>query len=1125
MKAVALTDHGNLFGAADFFLSAPKFKIKPVIGCEMYVTPFDLTKKKIDEGEARYYHLVLLAKDTEGYKNLVEMVSIASLEGFYYRPRIDFKILEQKSKGLVALSACLGGEIPRLIMDKDLKKAEERARYHEDLFGKNNYFLEIMDNGLESQTFVNQKILEISKKTGIPLVATNDVHYPNQEDSKAHDVFLCIGSGKKLTEEKRRRYESDQFYFKTYEEMKKSFENISLESLSNTVEIADMCNYYPELGKFNLPHYELPEGLTDTVYLKQLCEKTMPTKYPDDGGEVKKRLDYELGVIDKMGFSSYFLIVQDFIIWAKNNGVMVGPGRGSAAGSIVAYLLGITELEPLKYDLLFERFLNPGRISMPDIDTDFDDFGREKVIEYVRNKYGKDYVAQIVTFGRLKSKAVIKDVGRVLDIPLDEVNAITKLIPSNVDLKKAMAEVPELKTKIESSDLYQELWGYSLRLEGLNRNTSIHAAGIVIGKEKLISSIPLWKDNKTGAIVTQFEGKHLEEFGLMKMDFLGLRNLRIIGQALALIETHHNLKIDLLSIPITDPMTYEIFQKGQGVGVFQCESPGMQELMKNIYPEKFEDIIALLALFRPGPLNSGMVENFVKTKKDPRLLKYPHPDLEKVLKDTYGVIVYQEQVMLISQVIGGFNLPEADNLRKVMGKKDASKLPKMGEKFVNGAVSRNYGKEFAETLFDQMAKFAEYGFNKSHSAAYALVAYQTAYLKVHYPIEYMTSVLNAEKGGKIEDLAIFLKEAKNMGIEILPPHINKSELDFSIENGNAIRFGLSAIKNIGAANVTEIIKERHSNGEFKSLSDLLIRADVNKKVLENLTLSGGLDGLIPNRATLIQGMEKVLNFIALQKKDRNSGMGGLFDSAPEESKGFNELQLAKVPEFKENDLLKMEKQNVGFYVTGHPLAKFSEKISAYSTKTTSELREIKRLIDSEEDEGLNIPEEVSLAGMFINIEIKRTKKNDEMAIALLEDLESEIRVVIFPNTYKNFMDKINLEDPVVISGNYVYEGKEAQINVRDIKLLKILPDKVKTVILNIKLDEKRMRPDHLNYLYQVLHAHKGKSPVVFHLYDLNKNRKVNIKAGDDFLTTPNDSLMENLRKIACIEDIWLNENH
>ncbi len=1121
MKAVALTDHGNLFGAAEFMLSAAKYKLKPIIGCEMYITPNDMKSRKIEDGEARYYHLVLLAKDAEGYKNLVELVSLGYLEGFYYKPRIDFKTLEQHSKGLIASSACLAGEIPRLIQANDMTSAEKRILYYSDLFGPDNFFLEIMDHGMQEQKEVNAKILELSKKTNIPIIATNDMHYTNRDDFAAHDVFLCIGSGKKVTDQKRLKYSGDQFYYKSYEEMKVLFGDVCMESLTNTVSVADMCNYYPETGGFKFPAYEVPNQKSYDDYLREMCYEKLPQKVEDFSDKMKERLDYELGVISKMGFSSYFLITQDFINYAKNNGVNVGPGRGSAAGCLVSYAVGITELNPLKYDLLFERFLNPGRVSMPDIDTDFDDWGREKVIDYVKERYGEDKVAQIITFGRLKARAVIRDVGRVLDIPLNEVDAIAKMIPGTpgTKLKTAIAEVPELKAKIESMEIYGKLWDYALRLENLVRHTSIHAAGIIIGKDKLSSTVPLYRDSKTGAISTQFEGSYLEDFGLLKLDFLGLRNLRIISEALKLIKKHQNVEIDLEHIALDDKKTYQLLQKGSGIGVFQCESDGMRELMKRLKPNKIEDVIALIALYRPGPLNSGMTEDFVKRKNKPELIKYPHQDIASVLEDTYGVIVYQEQVMLISQVIGGFSLSEADDLRKAMGKKIREKMEKLGTKFIEGAQKGGYDRGFAENLFNQMEKFAEYGFNKSHSAAYAYIAYQTAYLKAHYPVEYMAALLNAEKN-KIESLVKYLKECKDMKIKVLPPDVNLSQVDFSVEGENEIRFGLSAIKNVGEANITEIIEERE-NGKYSSLTDLVSRVDVNRKVLETFTLTGTLDQLISNRATVIHNIEKILDFSSLKKKERKSGMKGLFDMGDEVNQVVDTIQIENVEEFKENELLKMEKVNLGLYVTGHPLAKFENKINAYSTHTSRKMAELKSAIEASDSVGMDVPEKVDIGGVFDTVMLKKTKRNDNMAICMLEDLESEIKVVVFPRVYSTNFDKINTNNPVLIKGNIDFIGKEVQIRAVEIKLLKDMSTKIKTKIINIKIDEKTMKSDTLTTLEHILMGNKGTDPVIFHLYDLDTNKKVNIKAGKDYYIPINDAILEKIRHINCVEDIWV----
>ncbi|HOJ49665.1 MAG TPA: DNA polymerase III subunit alpha [Spirochaetota bacterium] len=1109
MRAVALTDHGNLFGAAELFIKASNYKIKPIIGCELYLTS-DISKKSRLDDENKYYHIIVFARNNEGYKNLVKIVSKSFIEGFYYKPRIDYKILEEYSKGLVASSACLAGEIPRLILSNRLAEAKKRALYYKELFGIDGFFLELMDHGITEQQVVNEMLIKISQDTSIPLIATNDVHYISKDDYRAHDVFLCIGSGKKLTDKKRKMYPTDQFYFKSYDEMKAKFENISLEAVHNTEKVANLCNFYPELGKFNLPSFDTG-GISYKEYLYNLCYSSIEEKYKNSTiniDTVKSRLDYELSVISKMGFESYFLIVQDFINRSREMGVRVGPGRGSAAGSIVAYLTGITRIDPLKYGLLFERFLNPQRISMPDIDSDFSDDGREKVIEYIRNKYGSDKVANIITFGRLKARAVIRDVGRVLDIPLNEVDIIAKKISPNEPLKKSFEDI-ELKSIIES-DSYKELSEYALKLEGIARNISTHAAGIVIGKESLDNIIPLYKDPNSGIIMTQFEGKFLEEFGLLKMDILGLKNLRIIDQTLKLVKENKNIEIDIDNIDLNDPKVYDLFREGKTIGIFQCESEGIRELMKRMEPSTFEDIIALIALYRPGPINSGMAEEFIKRKHDSSLLKYPHPSLESVLKDTYGVIVYQEQVMLISQIIANFSLAEADSLRKAMGKKNPEVMAKMKEKFIKGGLENNHKKDFLEDLFAQMEKFAEYGFNKSHSAAYSFITYQTAYLKTYYPLEYMTALLNSEVGGAIEDIVKYIKEAKSMGIDVLPPNINKSYEEFRPENNN-IRFGLSAVKNVGKNNISEIISERSKNGHFKSFEDFIKRAKPNKKIIESLTLCGALDDIIPNRATIINNIDKIVNYSSSLSKDSDSS--NLFES------DTILLNLKKIDEFKENELLKYEKESTGIYITGHLLSIHEEKINAYSTKTTAELKEIKFSIENGEI-GIEIPQFVEIAGIIEDIEYKKTKKDQKMVLGVFEDLEGEIKFVIFPNKLEEIKDKLR-KDIVLIKGKPDFD-KEPQIIVDDIVPLDSLPDKKKTKIINIKLKEDKINYEEINKLKSFIKRNPGNNPIIFHLYDLENKRKVNIRVSDEFCIPNEPHIIDNIKKFFFVEDIWVN---
>jgi DNA polymerase-3 subunit alpha len=1130
MPAVALTDHGNLFGAAEFFLEAKKHpNINAILGCEIYLTHHDMRSRDNKALNVKpYHHLVLLVQNEQGYKNLSKMVSLSYEEGFYYRPRIDFALLEQHAKGLVASSACLGGEIASLLLQGNFGEAKKRAFYFQELFGKDNFFLEIMYHGENEQETVAKEIVKLSKDTGIPLIATNDVHYPFKGDDEAHDIFLCIASGNKKTDQKRKRYPSKEFYFKNYEQMKEAVAPFSLEAIHNTTYVANLCHYAPNLDEFQLPCFETPSGVSAKEYLRKQCEENITTFYSQDDVKAKERLAFELETIEKMGFSSYFLIVQDFINYAKNNNIAVGPGRGSVAGSIVSYLLGITSLDPLQYNLLFERFLNPGRISMPDIDTDFDDTKRDEVIEYVAQKYGKDRVAQIVTFGRLKAKMVIRDVGRVLDIPLSEIDSLSKLIPPFTSLKKTYDEVSEFKQKINSSPLFLSLYETSRRLENLVRHTSVHAAGVIIGKTSLYETVPLYKDNKTGNIVTQFEGKYLEEFGLLKMDFLGLRNLRIIQNTLSLIKQSHGKDLDLNKISLDDSQTYQIYQQGKGVGIFQCESSGIIELMKKLSPTRFQDIIALLALYRPGPLNSGMAEAFVKNKANPKNIIYPHKNLHDVLEDTYGVIIYQEQIMQISQIVAGFSLAEADNLRKAMGKKDLAKMDSMKNTFIKGAIKHGYDEFFAKDLFGNMAKFAEYGFNKSHSAAYALISYQTAYLKAHYPIEYMCCVLNGENLS-IEHLATYLKECKDLGIKILPPHINKSGLDFSVEK-EGIRFGFSAIKNVGNSSM-KIIAERDRHGEFSSFFDLIKRIGAHKKIMEFLTISGALDEFVPNRATVIANLEKLSDYFFAIREDEKSGMKNLFeDNSEGQTTQSYEFQMDIKEEYDQNTLFSKEKEILGFYASGHPLGHLEDVIkNSPHLGSVLDIREIRENIE----DGIEKSEDKTfqLLGRVFNPVIKTTKNNDKMAIYTFEDLYSEIPLIVFPKTYEKFQEQLRENTPLLITCKVDFSKKDFQAILLHMKPfnenvsappftkakepIKAPLSEVKTSLLIVLKDF--IDHSHLFTLQQNLKKSKGKVPVILEFQDNGKN--IRVKVDKEFFIQKTEPLLRELKDLFFIKEV------
>lgn len=819
MGAVALTDHGNMFGAIEFYQTARKAGITPIIGQEFYVAPGSRFKKEVSRtnGDDASYHLILLAKNQAGYKNLMKLSSIGYLEGFYYRPRIDMEILEKHSEGLICSTACIAGEIPVHILKGRLKEARELAGRYSEIFGKENFYLEMQYHGLKEQETVNRELVKMSAELNIPLIVTNDSHYPSRDDAYSHEVLLCVQTGKTIDDPNRMRFSNDQFYFKSPEEMRKLFSDYP-DSLYNTYKISQMVDLEIELGKAILPHFEVPKSYDLDSYLTHLVYEGAAKRFtgalPD---EVKKRIEFELNVIRNMKFSGYFLVVWDFINFARSKHVAVGPGRGSAAGSMVSYCLGITALNPLKYNLLFERFLNPDRNEMPDMDIDFCADRREEVIDYVKEKYGADHVSQIITFNRMKAKAVVKDVARVLNIPFSRANEISKLIDEK-ELKDLLKSNSEFKKQYDKGDIPKELVDISLRLEGLARSAGKHAAGVVISRGPLTDYVPLYKDPKEGGISSQYEKNTLEKAGLVKMDFLGLKNLSIIEKCIKLIEATTGKYVEIEDLPLDDKDTFTLLQKANTKGIFQLESAGMQNLLRRLGPTDFEDIIAIVALFRPGPLGSGMADDFITRKRHPDQIAYPHPTLEPVLKDTLGVVVYQEQVMLISQVIAGFTMPEADKLRKAMGKKDASIIDDLEGKFLKGAEKKGIDKKLAENLYSMIKKFGEYGFNKSHSAAYALVTYQTAFLKTHYPIQYMTALLSAQP--EQNDITAYINDCRMMGISVLPPSINDSGYDFTIE-GNAIRFGLKAIKGLGEKAIEIIIRTRNSIGKFSNMRDFL----------------------------------------------------------------------------------------------------------------------------------------------------------------------------------------------------------------------------------------------------------------------------------------------------------------
>lgn len=1009
MPAVALTDHGVMYGIIDFYNTAVKSKIKPLLGCEVYLAPNGRLEKQFKKNneEGNFYHLTLLAENIRGYKNLMKIVSKGFLEGFYYKPRIDKELLREYSEGLVALSGCLKGEIAKAYSAGKKERVPKILKEYQDIFGKDNFFLEIQDSGLKDQETVNRAILELSQAHSVPMVATNDVHYLNIEDSVNHDVLLCIQTGSTINQEKRLRFSTNEYYLKDYDRMLLAFKDYP-GAIENTLEIADRCNL--EL-KFNLdliPPFDVPEGFTPDTYLEKLCFDNLKEKYQPVTEEAISRLKMELDVIKKMGFSEYFLIVWDFVKFAKESDIRVGPGRGSAAGSIISYLLNITEIEPLKYGLLFERFLNESRRSMPDIDIDFCYEKRNEVIRYVTKKYGPKNVAQLITFGRMAAKQAIRDAGRVLEVPYSDVDKIAKMVPNQLDItiNSALDMSAELKETYENNEKIKKVIDTAKWLEGMLRQDSIHAAGIVISAEELYNYTPIQKEAGDD-IVTQYEMDHIQAIGLLKMDFLGLRTLSLIDKTLFLIEKAKKIKIDINNVDLEDKKTFKMLENGECLGVFQLESSGMRELVIKMKPSQFEDLIALLALYRPGPLQSGMVNEFIENKNSGKKIRYIHPSLEPILKSTYGMILYQEQVMQIASAFAGFKMSEADILRGAISKKKKELLEEQRIKFINGAKTLNNDPVIAEKLFDLINHFAQYGFNKSHSAAYAMISYQTAYLKANFPVEFMAALLSIRMGSQ-EKVSQYINECKRMEIKVLPPDINDSFSDFKVV-GNSIRFGLSAIKNVGLNVIEDIQGERKKNGLFKDFYDFCLRIDnnvLNKKTLESLIKGGAFDSLKHTRKFLMDNYEQVVEKAQKIKKDRIAGQFSLFDESPQEETDNGSSEFSDIIESNEeydaSDILNFEKEMLGLYISSHPLEDYEEALNHLQTIAS---------LAEEKDNSVQ-----TIGGIITKIKTIYTKKNQLMHFVTFEDKTGSLELVIFPKIAEEYKDIIAEDNILKITG-------------------------------------------------------------------------------------------------------------
>ena len=1088
MDSAAITDHGVMYGVIDFYRAARAAGINPILGCEVYVAPGSRFDREAGSGDDRYYHLVLLAENNQGYSNLMKIVSKGFVEGFYYKPRVDLSLLEKYHEGIIALSACLAGEVARFLTRGMYEDAKKAALRYQDIFGKGNFFLELQDHGIPEQQNVNQQLLKMHRETGIDLVATNDVHYTLAEDAQPHDVLLCLQTGKKLADEDRMRYEGGQYYVKSPEEMERLFP-YAPEALENTHKIAQRCHVEIEFGVTKLPKFDVPEGYTSWEYLNELCFKGLEERYQPVTEELKERLNYELSTIKNMGYVDYFLIVWDFIKYARDHDIMVGPGRGSAAGSLVAYTLGITQLDPIRYDLLFERFLNPERVSMPDIDVDFCFERRQEVIDYVRRKYGDDCVVQIVTFGTLAARGVIRDVGRVMDLPYAQVDTIAKMIPQelNITIDKALQMNPELKKVYEDQKEIHDLIDTAKRLEGLPRHTSMHAAGVVISQKDVSEYVPLSRASD-GSIVTQFTMTTLEELGLLKMDFLGLRTLTVIQNAVHLIEQDVGVKLDMQHIDYNDKKVLDSLGTGRSDGVFQLESAGMKNFMKELKPQSLEDVIAGISLYRPGPMD--FIPQYIRGKNRPDTIKYDCPQLEPILKPTYGCIVYQEQVMQIVRNLAGYTLGRSDLVRRAMSKKKAAVMEKERQNFVYGneeegvpgCIANGISEQTANKIYDDMIDFAKYAFNKSHAAAYAVVSYQTAFLKYYYPVEFMAALMTSviEMPTKVAE---YIQVCRQMNIKILPPDVNRGAYGFSVDNG-AIRYGLSAIKSVGRPVINALVEEREVNGEYRSLKDFIERltGTVNKRAIENFIKAGALDCLEGNRRQKMLVYSQIVDSIAQEKKNSFAGQMSLFDLVSDEEKKEYEIRMPDVEEYDKEMILAFEKDVLGIYLSGHPLEKYRNIMEKMiSAKTT----------DFQPDEESGIPkvydgQKVIIGGMITEKTIKYTRNNKVMAFLTVEDLLGTVEIVVFPRDYEKWQAMLNEDARVFVQG---------RVNAEDDKPSKLILEKVRAFEdmpqeLWIQFKDKAEYAEKEQELLEALKGYAGVSAVVIYLKDVNAMKRL-----------------------------------
>ena len=1118
MNSAAITDHGVMYGVIDFYKAARAAGIKPVLGCEVYVAPGSRFDRELSHGDDRYYHLVLLAENNQGYQNLMKIVSKGFVEGYYYKPRVDMEVLETYHEGIIALSACLAGEVQRYLVRGLYEEAKETACKYEKCFGKGNFFLELQDHGIPDQKTVNAGLMRMSEETGIELVATNDVHYTYAEDAEPHDILLCLQTGKKLSDENRMRYEGGQYFVKSEEEMRALFP-YAAQAIDNTQKIADRCNVEIEFGVTKLPHFDVPEGYDSWTYLNKLCHEGLVRRYPDKHEELLPKLDYELSVIQKMGYVDYFLIVWDFINYARTHGIPVGPGRGSAAGSLVSYTTGITNIDPIRYNLLFERFLNPERVTMPDIDIDFCYERRSEVIDYVIEKYGKDCVTQIVTFGTLAARGVIRDVGRVMDLPYNFCDTIAKNIPNelNITIDKALIMNPELRSMYESDETVKRLIDMAKRLEGLPRHTSMHAAGVVISQKAMDEYVPLSRSSD-GTITTQFVMTTIEELGLLKMDFLGLRTLTVISDAVKLVEKNHGIKIDVDNIDYNDKKVLDSIGTGRCDGVFQLESAGMKNFMKELKPQSLEDVIAGISLYRPGPMD--FIPKYIKGKNEPESVTYVCKELEPILEPTYGCIVYQEQVMQIVQNLAGYTMGQADNIRRAMSKKKQYVIDAERQNFVygneeqgiKGCIANGISEQAANQIYDSMVDFAKYAFNKSHAAAYAVVAYQTAYLKYYYPVEFMAALMTSVIDNT-RKVAEYIYSCRQMGIKVLSPDINEGEGRF-LATKDGIRYGMYAIKSIGRQVIDIILAEREANGKYITLSDFLSRVagrEVNKRAVENLIKAGACDGLDGNRQQMLLVYNTLIDNLNQEKKNSLAGQMSLFDLVSEEEKKAYEVRFPNVEEYTKEIKLGFEKEVLGIYLSGHPLEEYEEKWCKNISAVTADF-----MLD-EETNAVKIKDNQSvvIGGIITEKTIKYTKQNKAMAFITVEDLFGTVEVIIFPRDYGKYSRYLNEDEKVFVAGH---------ANVEEDKNGKLICEKIYSFDdtkreLWLQFATKESYEEKEKELYSRLYGSDGNDEIVIYIASLRAMKRL----GQNYNVHINPELVGNLTEFLGEKNVKIVE--